>query len=200
MATVVDILSITLGAVALLVSVLAYVQSRPSQQLKRDQQAAMHTLASEVLLAYNMMNTIATMIRGGLECDPFLLELMRSRVKSLHEAMYAAIRLRLWEHVVGEREHALLLFDMFCGNLFSAASEGSSMEEWVKEHFVFGLTRVMMLCEEYHLSLEDEPLGPLLTSKVADFSDEKKAMAWEYVHRRVATRTASPSVPAVGTV
>eukprot|EP00903_Cladosiphon_okamuranus_P013216 g12327.t1 len=177
-----ELFNLALGIAALIVSVLAYIQSLPSAELKREQQGAMHVLATQALLMFDALQTALLMHTENIPCDHNRMELMRKRARMLQEAIDTAIRLRLWNEIVGQRKHSLPLFTAFMESLITAGSEGATMKDWRKQHFGMGLLRIVVLCEEYHRPLKGEPLGPMLSSKVARWSSNGLLdKAWGYV-------------------
>lgn len=179
MTTALDVLALVLGVIALLVSVLAYLQSRPSAQLRRDQQAAMHIVASQALLTYDLLQIVNE--NRGHVYDNSLLGTLQSQAPNLEEALNDSIRLGLWSELVGGNEpRSLAMYSFFRGSLISAARDGASEEEWLKPHFAMGVGRIITLCDDYHRPLKGQPLGALLSAKVAAFGDFKQR-CWNYL-------------------
>ena len=194
-----EIFGIIIGVIALFISIVAYIQSLPSLKLIQDQKAAMYILSNEALILYDLFQIVLACVIAGNPPDPYLLGVMQSQAKYLRESIRDAIRLRLWNSVIGVKPHALTLHTAFMAALISA-EEQQDTEPWIKEHFTMGIVRIITLCDNYHRQINDPLFGPLLSEKVNTFG-ELRDRCWVYLNP-IGSPVASPasSASSVGSV
>lgn len=166
-------LIIALGS--MLLAWLSYRQGTEEQILRRQQNSAMRTLAAQAAVSFDQFLNIAQGSRAGAPLDAFVLESASLQARRLEASLDAALALGLIREIIGDRSNAVTYHTAFQQSLVWASLNGTNAEAWLKQHYMFGLYRLVDSCLRYHTPLFPAETHADLRKKVDRLAHEAYA-------------------------
>lgn len=170
---VLGVLGVIFSAISLVLSVASFVRTSPSKQRAREQEAAMITLTTEVMICYKLFAVIGewrlahergnlptqgvpqpaaptvSMNQGALEERGLLKDFAKS-AGNVQDAIRAAISKGLWLEVAGTQPRALLYHTALMRGLHEVHDTVvSNPDAYESRHFFLGLIRLLSRCRTY---------------------------------------------------
>jgi len=143
----IDISTVIFSVAAVGISILAYLQSRPSKQLKLDQISSMQILASNTIMCYKLRLGVSDALPQ--QVHPFVLPIMRKKTRHMINSIDKCIGLGLWETIVSDVS-TLILFSGMLESASNCVHPGTPY--WQTEHFTYGIFRMVSICNDYNES------------------------------------------------
>jgi len=141
----IDISTVIFSVAAVGISILAYVQSRPSKQLKLDQMSSMQILATNTIMCYHLRVGVHQTLPQQVHSSN--LPLMRTKTRHLIDSIDKCIGLGLWDTIVSNASTLIL----FSGTLESASQcIDPDTPHWKIMDFTFGIFRMVSICNDYN--------------------------------------------------
>ena len=170
---------------ALLVStfslILAYYIHATRLRDARDE--AMRTVATRAVILWEQAAIIATAQVTKSTVDSYMFCSIQKNARRVEEALDQAVRVGLFDIVLGDREHSLPLYAAFLQGLTDVEElenpEDQPLEAWTREHFVMGLVRLLDTCRRYRTSV----LPSQTTQSIGPRLDQMLEKAWTYASR-----------------
>ena len=134
----IELPNLGLALVAVGISIVAYIRSRPKRQLKIDQDAGMQLIAFNALVCYKIK---FTQFNSRGRAHEYSKPLMEKKAKALLESIDNAIDIGMWKYIVQD-------LDMYIA--FSSVLELSGVQHWELDDLADGICRTIITCRNYN--------------------------------------------------
>ena len=139
-----------------------------NRQAKREK---MRLVAARCILIWDQHLTIRAMWESGNKVDPYVFPSYQRNIHRLEEALDGAVAAGLFEDLVSDREYAVGLHCAFTQSLAHMEKldpEKAKLEEWIKEHFIMGMVRLLECCIQRHKYTLSKKRRDQITQEIAD--------------------------------
>jgi hypothetical protein len=151
-----EALTLAMSVLALFVSAIfpawAIYQNTAAHQLSRHQKELMRAIGAKAIILCDAYTTILNAAKHELSIDPFFFPYVQLTAKRLEEDIDKAISAGLETIIITKRKHSLVLHTLFSQSLHQVANAKLSevQQLLLKEHFMFGLVRIVEQCQKYN--------------------------------------------------
>lgn len=175
------VVAVVVSLLSFAVSAFTFYRNSGPAQLRKEQMARMRIIAARAVVLWDQIDTIASAQVRKSDVDPYLFPSIQENARRLEEALDAAIGLGLFRELLEDRNHSLPMYSAFVQGVRWVASmpdpDTQSLDAWTKQHFLFGMIRLLDVCLRYKPSLLPMSIRTEVTAKVVSL----KTQAWTYL-------------------
>lgn len=135
------------------------------------------------ILIWDQMQTIRFCIVSKIQPDLYLFPSYQRNIHRLEEAIDGAISVGLFEDIIGDIEHSVVLHNAFVQNLAEMETldrETAEIDEWIKQHFTMGMVRLLDRCIQLHHYAFPKGSSDRITREI----EPLRKKAWTYLGQR----------------
>ena len=152
-------LPLIISCVSIVIAILTFYRTAPSQQLRRDQIAQMRILASRVATFWIQLESAMTLVRSESAVDPYMRQAMVYNAGQLRDAIEKCIGLGLLSDFLDKEAGELYRLTAFLQSLGWLAGLSDKeqqtipFDDFLKAHIVMGVIRTLKLVVEHDPTL-----------------------------------------------
>jgi hypothetical protein len=148
-----SIAALLAATVSALAGIRTMSRNSDAAQLRRKQDATMKVVASRALVSWEQIQNFLHAQKMNQEIDGYLIPSSVQTVKRLEASLDEALSVGLMENIVGSSNHAMTYHSVFIQSLVHLVCRDvdslKSPIEWTKQHYLFGLIRLLDRCLNY---------------------------------------------------
>jgi hypothetical protein len=164
------------------ISALAFYRGSERAQNKRIKAERMCLVSTRSILVWEQIQTVIAAKKGEFSLDSYFFPSYQRNIHRLEDALDGAFAVGLFSDLIGTRENALTLHLAFLQSLTNMEGlnpQNSELDEWIKQHFLMGMVRLLDQCMGNRSCHFPKDLKANLLPKISGLQEE----AWNYIQK-----------------
>ena len=151
------IVALVVSFLSFIISFLTFWRNRRSKKLKILQDSQVLILASQAVVLWEQIQTLITANVNSYSLNSYVFESLRNNALRFENSIQKAVELGLWTRIIGNTHKDTLYYTGFIQSLiYSATTSKNDINDWLSQHLVMGMIRMLDACEKYGISTVNE--------------------------------------------